>query len=113
MIETTMLITLYKKAEDGRLHFYTIHDRQPVLTARYALTAAWRVGDGKERERVYPFDTVADMDRKIRELFTRRIRDGYRLLYSFSRNPHHLPEVDDARTGTEIRAHKPSKRRKA
>lgn len=82
-----MIITLFKTGEDGRMRYYTLHDRQPVLGAPFALTVAWRTGNGAEREKVYVFETLAEMDRKIREVFGRRARDGYRLLYSFSREP--------------------------
>lgn len=80
-----MIITFYKPGANGAIRYYTIHDRQPLLTAAYALTIAWRTGDGREREKVYGFDTLAEMDRKIRELFGRRIKAGYALLYSFMR----------------------------
>lgn len=80
-----MILTFYKPGADGAIRYYTIHDRQPLLTAAYALTIAWRTGDGRERERIYGFDTLAEMDKKIRELFGRRIKAGYSLLYSFMR----------------------------
>ncbi|TFG83475.1 MAG: hypothetical protein E4H20_05445, partial [Spirochaetales bacterium] len=80
-----MIITLYKPGSDGIIRYYTIHDRQPLLTARYALTVAWRTGEGHEREKIYGFDTLSDMDSKIREVFGKRSKSGYRLLYSFMR----------------------------
>lgn len=91
-----MIITLYRPGEDGLNRYYSLHDRQPLLTARYALTVAWRTGHGKEREKIYGFDTLAEMDRKIRQLFGRRIRAGYRLLYSFARDrPDAVPTDND------------------
>lgn len=81
-----MILTMFRTDPDGVIRYYSLHDRQPLLTARYALTIAWRTGEGREREKVYGFDTVAEMDRKIRELFGRRIKKGYRLLYSFMRD---------------------------
>jgi hypothetical protein len=80
-----MIITLIKKAKDGRLHYYTVHDRQPVLDAPFALCSAWRIGMGRERERLYRFQVATERDKMIRTLVSRRIHDGYRLLYSFSR----------------------------
>ncbi|MDA8424938.1 MAG: hypothetical protein M0Z80_02275 [Treponema sp.] len=74
-----------KNAKDGRLHYYTVHDRQPVLDAPFALCSAWRIGIGRERERLYRFQSVVERDRMIRKLVSRRLRDGYRLIYSFSR----------------------------
>jgi len=80
-----MIITLIKSGKDGRLHYYTIHDRQQLLDAPFALCAAWRVGMGRERERLHRFQSVVERDRMLRTLVARRLRDGYRLLYSFSR----------------------------
>ena len=80
-----MIITLYKPAEHGPIRYYSIPDRQPLLTARYSLTIAWRAGEGREREKVYGFDTLAEKDKKIKQVFARKTRDGYSLLYSFIR----------------------------
>lgn len=81
-----MIITMFRTDPDGTIRYYSLHDRQPLLTARYALTIAWRTGEGREREKVYGFDTLAEMDKKIRELFGRRVKKGYKLLYSFMRD---------------------------
>jgi hypothetical protein len=81
-----MIITLYKAGSDGKILYYTIHDRQLVLDAPYALCAAFRVGMGRERERLHRFDSLAERDRMIRSLIARRLKDGYRLLYTFSRS---------------------------
>jgi len=80
-----MIITLYKAASDGKTLYYTIHDRQQVLDSPFALCAAFRVGMGRERERLHRFDSLAARDRMIRSLIARRLKDGYRLLYTFSR----------------------------
>jgi hypothetical protein len=81
-----MILTMFRTDPDGVIRYYSLHDRQPLLTAPYALTIAWRTGEGREREKVYGFETLAEMDKKIRELFGRRARKGYRLLYSFMRD---------------------------
>ncbi len=80
-----MIITLYKPGADGSVRYYSIHDRQPLLTSRYALTVAWRSGEGRERDKIYGFDTLAQMDARIRQIFKRKIKDGYTLLYSYIR----------------------------
>lgn len=80
-----MIMTLYKSGAKGTLRYYTMHDRQPLLTARFALTIAWRVGNGQETEKIYGFDTRADMDKKLQQIFRRKIQSGYTLLYSFVR----------------------------
>lgn len=81
-----MIITLYKAGADGRTHYYTIHDRQPVLDAPFSLCASWRVGLGKERERLRRFETLAERDKAMRAMIARRVKDGYRILYFFSRS---------------------------
>ena len=80
-----MIITLYKVGKDGKTHYYTVHDRQPVLDAPYAICASWRVGLGKERERLHRFDTLFERDKMIRRLIAQRVKDDYKILYAFSR----------------------------
>jgi hypothetical protein len=80
-----MIITLYMTGKDGRIHYYTLHDRQQLLDTPYALSTSWRIGLGKERERIQGFASLADRDERIRFLMAGRMKRGYRLLYSFSR----------------------------
>lgn len=80
-----MIITLYTELKDGRLRYYTLHDRQLSLDRRYTLTVARRTENAAERERFYTFDSAREMDGKLKELFTRAVRRGYRLLYCFDR----------------------------
>jgi hypothetical protein len=80
-----MIITLFKTAANGSILYYTLHDRQALLTAPYALTVAWRSGNGREREKIYGFETLGEMDRKLRSMFGLKIKAGYKLLYSFMR----------------------------
>lgn len=96
-IISSMIITMYKPGANGSIRYYTIHDRQPLLTAKFALTIAWRAGEGREREKIYGFDTAADMDKKIRQIFGRKTRDGYALLYSFIRERAPIEELVAAR----------------
>ena len=81
-----MIVTLMKHGKDGRLLYYTIHDRQQSLTSPHALTTLFRTGSGREREKHYDFASLAEMDSMIRPLLSKRIRDGYRVLYSWSRD---------------------------
>lgn len=96
-IMSLMIITLYKPGANGSIRYYTIHDRQPLLTAKFALTIAWRAGEGREREKIYGFDTAAEMDKKIRLIFGRKTKDGYALLYSFIRERATIEELGAAR----------------
>ena len=76
---------MYKAGKDGKTHYYTVHDRQPVLDAPYALCASWRIGLGKERERLHRFRSLLERDRTIRRLIGLRMKDGYKILYTFTR----------------------------
>ena len=92
-----MIITLYKPGSEGSIRYYTIHDRQPLLTARYALTVAWRAGEGREREKIYGFETAAERDAKLRSIFKRKTKEGYALLYSYLRE---RPALDAEAAGS-------------
>jgi len=81
-----MIVTLMKQGKDGKLLYYTVHDRQQSLASPYSLSTGFRSGNGRERERHYDFETLLDMDKMIRKLLKRRITHGYRLLYSWSRD---------------------------
>jgi hypothetical protein len=80
-----MIMTLYKTDPDGSIRYYTIHDRQPLLTSRYALTLASRTGNSQEREKIRGFDTQTELDATVRKVFSKKIKAGYILLYSFMR----------------------------
>lgn len=79
------MITLYKTGKHGKMLYYTLHDRQAVLTGHFPLFIAWRAGEGSEREIMRLFDTRAERDAAVRKAFSRKLREGYRLLYSFDR----------------------------
>jgi predicted DNA-binding WGR domain protein len=81
-----MIVTLYKTGSQGLPLYYTIHDRQVGLSQPNTLTITWSRGAGRGREKFYLFDSIAAKDKMIRSLLSRRTRDGYRLLYSFSRD---------------------------
>jgi hypothetical protein len=91
-----MIVTLYRTGKDGRLLYYTLHDRQQSLTSPYALTTAWRSGNGREREKLHLFESLAEMDKMIRSILAKRVKDGYRLLYSFSRDARWTVDGADA-----------------
>jgi hypothetical protein len=84
--EYEMLITLVKRGADGRRHYYTIHDRQAGLFSNYTLTVVWGASPHRGRERVYGFETRKALERKLRQILSRRYSSGYTLLYSYSRS---------------------------
>lgn len=78
-----MMITLYKTGNNNEICYYTIHDRQALLTAEYSITISWYTGNSKPREKVYGFDSLSERDKKIKAVFRGKIREGYSLLYSY------------------------------
>ncbi len=96
-----MIITLYKAGKDGKTHYYTVHDRQPVLDSPYAICASWRIGLGKERERLHRFQSLLDRDKMIRHLIAQRVKDGYKILYTFSRGGFAVGQ-DGAQAGRDL-----------
>jgi len=80
-----MIITLYAESSEGRLRYYTIHDRQPSLESPYTLTAAWRGENARERERRYTFESAFEKNKMLKKLFLKTAHRGYKLLYSFDR----------------------------
>lgn len=108
-----MYLTLYKAGKDGKILYYVLHDRQASLTAPYALTVSWRAGEGKSRERFYPFEKLPEMDLMVRRLLAKRLKDGYSLLYSFSRDARWTKAADEAASEAASAEAKASRRKKA
>lgn len=79
------MITFYKTDKRGHIRYYSIDDRQGNLFSPHTFTVhagpALTVG----RERAYVFANRREMDAKLRELIDSRIRDGYRVLYTYFR----------------------------
>jgi predicted DNA-binding WGR domain protein len=81
-----MMITLYKTDRQGRIHYYSLDDRQGHLFAAFTFTVNWGTTLTTGREKVYIFDTRAEMDRRLQSLIQNHVQRGYRVLYSFFRN---------------------------
>jgi predicted DNA-binding WGR domain protein len=81
-----MIILLRKTTPKGSHFYYTLHDRQSGLFELYTLTTMWGSTPEGGREKVYSFSSPEELDEKLRELITRRLRSGYSVLYSYSRD---------------------------
>ncbi len=79
-----MTVTLYKE-ENSKTYYYSIHDQQQMLMGGYEFTAVWGPNLIKGRKKQYHFTTRREMNEKFRTLMNKRRDDGYRLLYTFSR----------------------------
>ena len=90
-----MIITFYRF--NGKVNrYYTIHDRQGDLFSTFSFTAVWGVEMYKGREKVYIFTSREPMERKIRAIFKERMRQGYKVLYSFARKKAEKELLKDA-----------------
>jgi len=78
-----MMISLYRREEDGSLRYYIIHDNQLTLVPEHAFTVAWSVGPSSWRQRHRGYATAREADAAVRALVKRRLAMGYRLLYAF------------------------------
>ena len=81
-----MIILLRKTTPKGNHYYYTLHDRQTGLFEKYTLTTMWGSTPDGGREKVYSFSSAEELDEKLRGLINRRLRSGYTVLYSYSRD---------------------------
>jgi len=49
------------------------------------LTTVWGKAPNAGRERVFSFESAGQMERKVKEICRAKLRQGYHVLYSFSR----------------------------
>lgn len=78
-----MMIALYRITKTGQMDYYYIHDYQGNLFSPYTFTVIWGKDLNTGKERSFTFSTRIEMDEKLRELFNKRVKDGYKLLYSY------------------------------
>ncbi|SRR6056297_376105 len=81
-----MIILLRKTTPRGSHFYYTLHDRQSGLFDLYTLTTLWGPSPDGGREKIYSFSTRQELDKKLQEIVSRRLRSGYKVLYSYSRD---------------------------
>lgn len=87
-----MMITLFRTDSRGASHYYTLHDRQGHLFSSFSFTVSWGKKLSLSREKAYQFDSEPEMNEKIREILKMKLKDGYRVLYSYFR-PHELEDM--------------------
>jgi hypothetical protein len=81
-----MHLTLYKKEADDIYRYFHIHDHQRHLFEKPTITVARGDVGTRFTEKHYTFESFSEKDRKIRELFEKKIRDGYEVLYRFPKD---------------------------
>jgi hypothetical protein len=80
-----MMITLVKITPPKKVYYYHIHDWQGDLFSPYALSVSWGLDLRKSRRREYVFDTRKEMDLFLRKLISKRLKSGYKVLYTYFR----------------------------
>lgn len=103
-----MIILLRKTTPKGNHFYYTLHDRQAGLFQEYTLTAIWGSSPDGGREKVYSFSNPEKLDEKLRELISRRLRSGYKVLYSYSRDKNYRAVLQEYLLDPEHRSHRRS-----
>jgi hypothetical protein len=83
-----MTVTLYRERV-GRTSYYSISDSQELLFDGYGFSTVWGSDLNRGRRKDYTFQTRRQMRERCRKLISRRLADGYRLLYTFSRDAEH------------------------
>ncbi|MFP4384795.1 MAG: hypothetical protein ACLFSE_12185 [Spirochaetia bacterium] len=78
-----MMITMVKITSPKRVYYYHIHDWQGDLFCPYALTVSWGYELTGSRRREYVFDTRKEMDLFLRGLIRKRLKKGYKVLYTY------------------------------
>ena len=78
-----MVLAFYKKTDDDELLYYYIHDYQGTLFSRYCITAIWGKGVKPGKKKDFIFEDTDEMDNKVREILNKRVKEGYKLLYSY------------------------------
>ena len=80
-----MMITFYKRRKSGILYYYAIHDRQGTLFPVHSFTTVWGKELSTGREKHYSFTNRRLMEINLVKVINKRIKDGYRVLYKYSR----------------------------
>ena len=78
-----MIVALYKLKLSGEMSYYYMHDYQGHLFSPYTLTSIWGKNFSIGKEKSFTFNTQAEMDEKVRELFREKLLAGYQLLYTY------------------------------
>lgn len=78
-----MLLALYKMNKSKEMDYYYIHNYQDHLFSPHTFTAIWGKNQGRGREKSFTFDSEDEMHEKINDLFYKKVKQGFKLLYSY------------------------------
>lgn len=80
-----MTVTFCKETPSG-YWYYSIHDHQATLFDEFIVTSVWGRNLDRGREHHHTCSDRKEMRRYIASLMEKRSREGYRLIYTFTRN---------------------------
>ena len=78
-----MVLAFYKSTENENFSYYYLHDYQQNLFTTFGFTILWGKGFETGRKKEYMFDSRQEMDHKIRDILLARIKEDYKLVYSY------------------------------
>ncbi len=78
-----MMLAFYKKTNKDKVLYYYIHDYQGSFFSKYCITAIWGEGVKPGRKKEFIFENSDDLDTKVRSILKIRVKEGYKLLYSY------------------------------
>lgn len=87
-----MMVTLYRREEDGSTRYVTITDRQGNLFGYLTLTVTTGNDFFLTREQHFTYADEAEMQHALRGMIDRRLKRGYNVLYSYF-GENQYPEV--------------------
>ena len=88
-----MMITFYKQNKSGILYYYAIHDHQGTLFPAYSFTTIWGKELNTGREKHYSFENRTSLENRLVQIINKRIKDGYRILYRYSKDTPSLEKM--------------------
>lgn len=78
-----MMVTLYRREDDGSTRYVTITDRQGNLFGYRTLSVTSGNDFFLTREQHFTYANEAEMQQALRNMIDRRLKRGYSILYSY------------------------------
>ena len=82
-----MQVVLYRNT-NNRTNYYSLDDHQKSLFHPHVLTVRWGSTPDGGRAQVFHFDSEKDKNKKIHRILQEKIKQDYRVLYSYFMKNH-------------------------
>ena len=80
------MVTLYRKEDSGSTRYVTITDRQGNLFGYPTLTVSAGRDFFLTSERHFTYETAGELQKALRGMIDRRLKNGFEVLYSYFRH---------------------------